>query len=243
MNPGSRRGCHPRAATLTALLVLALALVAPGPREDGVGLPAAVASSVTGGALNPPGENSHNVAIGWPEVFYVWEGLVKKRSAYGVRVGVQLWPLGASLCVYFRLSAYAHGRLAIAFLASPSLNFAGFGGTRATYLANFGFGRSRSLRPSLGPGLNLGWLGSIDVSPRLHVLLTFEVPFALWIWTNPVGWWIEMPILGSAGLEYDVSYSASIFGRIGGGPAIAFTGLQQLLGVHWHLFVGAQFRY
>ncbi len=69
------------------------------------------------------------------------------------------------------------------------------------------------------------------------------IPVALWIWVNPAQWWLEWPISVTGGVEYDVNDNTSIFGRLGGGPAIAIAGSNLLLGGHWHAHFGAQFRY
>ncbi len=201
------------------------------------------AGSVVGGALDAPGERSHNVGVGWPEIWYVWEGYTRPKFALGARVGLQVWPLSVSIGLNTRVTLREQGRVALSLLAVPSFNVAGFGGTRATYVNNFGFGRSRTFRPSLGPGFNLGLLATIDVSPIFHVNVSLENPVALWVWTAPAEWWLEWPIVVSGGVEYDVNYSTSLFGRVGAGPSIAFTGRHQLLGVAWHAFFGVQHRY
>jgi hypothetical protein len=201
------------------------------------------AAVLGGGALNAPGQRSHNVTLGWPEVSYAWEFLVRERAAYAIRVSVQIWPLAASLRPTFRLSLREEKKVSVALLLAPSLNFAGYGGTRATYPLAFGYGRSRTFRPSLGPGFDFGVLASVSLSWRTSLLLSLENPVVLWIWTDPVAWWLEWPVTGAVGVERQVTPFTSIWGRFGGGPAIAFSGPSQLLGVHWHLLVGAQFRY
>ncbi len=219
---------------LLPLILVATFVLPAGPAHAGV---------VTGGELNGPGERSHNVAAGWPEVWYVWEGYTREKFALGARVGVQLWPLSINVGLNARITLREEGRVAVALLVVPSFNVAGFGGTRATYPTNFGFGRSRTFRPSVGPGANVGILASIDVSPVFQVTVGLENPVVVWVWTNPAAWWIEWPIVLSGGVEYEVTYSTSLFGRLGAGPAIAFTGNNQLLGVAWHAFFGVQVRY
>lgn len=201
------------------------------------------AESVTGGAFNAPGEKSHNIGVGWPEFFYVFEGLVQEKSALGLRVGVQAWPLSVSLGAQGRLKLRDQGMLSVSLLLAPSFNFAGFGGSRASYPRNFNFGRSRTFLASVGPGMNIGILASVAVRPKLSILASFENPVAFWLWaTQPPSWWLEWPILFSAGVEYEVTYTTSFFGRIGGGPSLAFTGPNALLGYHWHIHVGVQIR-
>ena len=219
-------------ALLTLVWILSLTLPA-----------AAGAASVQGGALNPRGEKSHNLVIGWPEVSYVWEGLLEDTRALGVRVGVQIWPLSISVGAHARFVLVERGRASLAMLVAPSFNFAAFGGTRANYSEAYNFGRSRVFRASLGPGVNAGLLATVDLRPQLHLLLTFENPLALWIWTNPAGWWLEWPLTFTGGVEYDISWATSIFGRLGAGPALAFAGPSALLGFHWHVAVGVQWRY
>jgi hypothetical protein len=205
--------------------------------------PSAQAASVTGGALNHAGEKSHNIGLGFPELFYVYEGLVRERSALGLRVGLQVWPLSISLGGHGRVTLKEKGMVAVAVLIAPSFNLAGFGGSRATYPRNLNFGRSRTLLASLGPGLNVGLLATIDVRPKVHILATFENPVALWLWaTTPPSAWLEWPILLSIGAEFDATYNTSFFGRVGGGPSLAFTGPSALLGFHWHVHVGVQIR-
>lgn len=208
-------------------------------------LPAGIAQagSVQGGALNAPGEKSHNVAVGFPEIWYVWEGYTKEKFALGARVGLQVWPLSISIGLNARITLREEGRVAVALLVVPSFNVAGFGGTRATYVSNFGFGRSRTFRASMGPGVNVGLLATVDVSPVFALNFGVENPVAVWVWTNPAAWWIEWPILITAGAEYEVSYSTSLFGRLGAGPSIAFAGRSQLLGIAWHAYFGVQIRY
>ena len=203
----------------------------------------ASASTVNGGALNAPGERSHNVGGGWPELFYMWEGLVRPKSAIGPRVDVRMWPLSLTAGLQMRFSVLEKGKVSLALLVTPSFNFAGFGGSRAEYPLNYGYGRSRSFRPSVGPGVNVGLLATIDVALKWHILATFENPAVLWVWTNPTAWFVEWPLLFSVGAQYDVDFRASLFGRVGGGPAISFAGPNQLLGGHWHLHVGVQVRY
>jgi hypothetical protein len=95
----------------------------------------------------------------------------------------------------------------------------------------------------MGPGVNIGLLASIAIRPKVSILATLENPVALWLWaTAPPSWWLEWPILVSGGVEFEASYNASFFGRVGGGPALAFTGPNALLGFHWHIHVGVQIR-
>lgn len=224
----------PKAAFPILLLAAALFSAGPSPVR---------AASVTGGALNHPGEKSHNIGIGWPESFYVFEPLVKEKSALGLRVGVQAWPLAISLGVQGRFTIKEQGMVSLALLIAPSFNIAGFGGSRATYPKNFNFGRSRTFLASMGPGVNIGLLASIAIRPKVSLLATLENPVALWLWaTAPPSWWLEWPILVSGGVEFEASYNASFFGRVGGGPALAFTGPNALLGFHWHIHVGVQIR-
>jgi hypothetical protein len=91
--------------------------------------------------------------------------------------------------------------------------------------------------------VNVGLLASIDLSPVLALNFSVENPVVLWVWTNPPAWWIEWPIVLTGGAEYAITYATSLFGRIGGGPSIAFTNRTQYLGVHWHAFFGVQIRY
>jgi hypothetical protein len=223
-----------RLVPLLLLTTLIAVLCAPAPVRAG---------TVTGGSLNAPGEKSHNVAIGWPELFYTWEGFTRDKYALGIRVGLQIWPLAFGVGFNARFTLREEGRVAFSMLLVPSFNFAGYGGTRASYANNFGFGRSRTFRASLGPGVNLGFMATVDVSPVFHLMFTLENPLVLWIWTAPAQWWLEWPITITAGAEYDVSYATSLFGRIGAGPAVAFTGRNQLLGFHWHAHFGVQVRY
>ena len=220
---------------LPVLLLVPLLCLLAAPRP-------AMAGTVTGGALNAPGEKSHNIGLGWPEVFYVWEGLTREKYALGVRVGVQIWPLAFHVGFNARITLKEEGRVALALLVVPSFNFAAYGGTRGSYPNNYQWGRSRTFLPSLGPGVNLGVLAAIDVSPVLDLLVTLENPLAFWIWTHNGGFWLEWPITITAGLEYEVNYSTSLFGRLGAGPAISF-GKSQLLGYHWHAHIGVQLRY
>ena len=248
--------------TRAPLLLLALALaVGAAPSRS------AHAAVPIGGAIDPPGERSHTFGLGWPEFFYTWEGIVRDRAAFGVRVGLQVWPLALSLGGQARFvlveqdlvmplleenpgTAGMPVRLrkgkagfSLSLLVAPAFAFAGYGGTKAVYLQNYGFGRSRTFRASMGPQLNIGLLASVEVSKRTQILLGWENPVSLWIWTRPSGWWLEWPLIFTAGLEYRVTFAWSLFGRIGAGPSIAFAGPSQLLGFHWHLLAGAQIRY
>jgi hypothetical protein len=192
--------------------------------------------------LPAPGERAHNVVFGWPELFYVWEGLVRSKYAVGPRVAVQVWPLSVQVGVNARFSLREEGRLAMALQIFPSFNLAGWGGSRAVYVQNYGFGRSPTFRPSVGPGFNAGFLANFDVSPRVRILASIENPVALWVWTDPIAWWLEWPIVLAAGLEFDVSRRTSLFLRLGGGPAIAFAGASILLGGQWLVQFGVQVR-
>ncbi len=200
------------------------------------------AAGVHGGALNNPGERSHNVWGLWPELGYAWEGLVKPKAAAAIKVGVQVWPLGLQAGGRFRFTLQEKGRVSLALLVEPAFAFAGFGGAKATYPLAYSFGRSRTFRPSFGPSANVGLLATVDISPVLHLLFAFENPATLWFWSD-LSWWVEWPFVFGAGVEYETSYRVSLFGRVGGGPSIAFSGGSQLLGVHWHVIFGAQFRY
>ena len=204
------------------------------------------AGAITGGELNAPGERSHNVAGAWPEFFYVWEGHVTEKYALGPWVSLQLYPFAGSVGMHARIRLMEKAKVSVALAVVPTFNFAGFGGSRASYLAYVGgsqFGRSSTFRPSLGPGVNVAVRASVDVAPQWRLNLSFENPIALWVWTNPAAWWIEWPLSFTGGVEYDVNHSTTVFGRVGGGPAIAFTGTNQLLGAHWHVHIGGQFRY
>lgn len=224
---------------LPCLLVAVLLAFAP----VSVFAPAADAAVPIGGALDPPGERSHSFGLGWPEFFYTWEAVVRDRTAFGVRVGLQVWPLALSLGAQGRIVLTEQGAFSLSLLAAPAFAFAGYGGSKAVYLQNYQFGRSRTFRPSLGPQLNLGLLASIKLSHKTNILLSFENPVSLWIWTRPTGWWLEWPVIFTGGLEYRVTFAWSLFGRLGAGPSLAFTGPTQLLGVHWHILAGAQIRY
>ncbi len=205
--------------------------------------PSAQAAVPIGGALDPPGGRSHTFGLGWPEFFYTWEAVVRDRTAFGLHVGLQVWPLALSLGGRGRVVLTEQGPLSLSLLVAPAFAFAGYGGTKAVYLQNYQFGRSRTFRASMGPQLNLGLLASVALSKKTSLLLTFENPVSLWIWTRPTGWWLEWPLIFTGGLEYRVTFAWSLFGRLGAGPSIAFTGPNQLLGIHWHLVAGAQIRY
>ncbi len=221
---------------IAAVAATALCLAAAAPSD-------ARAAAVTGGELNAPGERSHNIGIGWPEFFYVFEGLVQEKSALGIRIGVQAWPLSIAIGAQGRVTIKEQGMVSVALLVNPSFNLAGFGGSRATYPKNFNFGRSRTFLASMGPGLNVGLLASVAIRPKVSILASFENPVALWLWaTMPPSWWLEWPILFSGGAEFQATPNTSFFGRVGGGPALAFTGPNALLGFHWHVHVGVQIR-
>lgn len=224
---------------LSCLLFAALLVAAPVTAFG----PGAEAAVPVGGALDPPGERSHTFGLGWPELFYTWEVVVQDRTAFGPRVGLQLWPLALTLGAQGRVVLAEQGRFTLSLLVAPAFAFAGYGGSKAVYLQNYQFGRSRTFRASLGPQLNLGLLASVQVSNKTSLLLTFENPVSLWIWTRPTGWWLEWPLIFTGGLEYRVTFAWSLFGRLGAGPSIAFTGPSQLLGIHWHILAGAQIRY
>jgi hypothetical protein len=220
-----------------ALLCAALVLSAvPTPRT-------AEASPSVGGALDPPGERSHNITLGWPEFTYTWEGLVRERAAAGIRVGLQVWPLALSVGGQVRVKITERGPLSLSLLVAPAFGVAGYGGSKSVYLQNYQFGRSRVFRASFGPQLNIGLLASIEVSEKFKIMATFENPVSIWFWTRPAAWWMEWPIVFTGGVEYRVSFAWSLFGRLGVGPSLAFAGSSQLLGVHWHVLAGAQIRY
>ncbi len=226
-----------RRLPLLPALALMLALLAP---------PSAQAGSITGGVLNPSGERSHNVAGAWPEFFYMWEGYSRHNLALGPWVSVQLYPFAWSLGMHARMQLLERGKFSLALAVVPTFNVAGFGGSRASYTSYVGgsqVGRSSSFRPSMGPGVNVALRGSIDVAPQWRVNVTFENPLALWIWVDPASWWIEWPMTFTGGAEYEVNHKISVFGRVGAGPSVAFTASNQLVGAHWNLHIGAQFRY
>ncbi|HCP44843.1 MAG TPA: hypothetical protein DIU15_02265 [Deltaproteobacteria bacterium] len=201
------------------------------------------AASVDGGALNAPGERSHNVMVGWPDLTFTWEGLVKDKMSVGPRLRVQIWPLSLSVGLHMRFTLLEKGRVALALVVRPVANVAGFGGSRAVYPLNYQWGRTRTFRPSFGPGVNPGLLATVDLSPRFRLLVSLENPIAVWFWLSPVQWWVEWPIVLSGGVEYEISYRTSLIARAGGGPSIAFAGFSQLLGINGHLSFGVQVRY
>ena len=195
------------------------------------------------GALDAPGERSHTVTLGWPEFSYTWEPVVRERVGVGLRVGLQVWPLALSIGGNFRIKLTERGPVSLALLVQPGIGVAGYGGSKAIYLQNYQFGRSRVFRASFGPQLNLGLLATVEVSEKFKIMASFENPVALWVWTRPTAWWMEWPIVLTGGVEYRVSFAWSLFGRLGAGPSIAFAGNSQLLGIHWHVLAGAQIRY
>jgi len=203
----------------------------------------ASAAGVMGGSLNRVGVKSHNAAGGWPDFMYVWEGLSKEKVALGPRVDLRAWPLTLGLGLHARFSLVDSKKFSLAALAHPSIALAAFGGAKGTYPVNFGYGRSRTFRFSFGPVLDFGLLASIHINPRWHVIINWENPVAFWVWTNPAAWYIEWPFVFSGGIEYDAFHATSLFARVGGGPTVAFSGGNQLLGFNWHIQVGAQFRY
>ena len=219
-----------------AICGLALLLVLPC-------LGIAHASPPQGGALDPPGERSHTVTLGWPEFTYTWEALVRERSAAGLRVGLQVWPLALSVGGNLRFKITERGPVSLALLLQPGFGVAGYGGSKSIYLQNYQFGRSRVFRASFGPQVNVGLLATFEISEKIKIMATFENPMSLWFWTRPLAWWMEWPMVFTGGVEYRPSFAWSIFGRVGAGPSIAFTGNSQLLGVHWHILAGVQIRY
>jgi len=225
----------------TLFLLVAITLLGVGAFPQ-----TAQAGAITGGTLNPAGERSHNVAGAWPEFFYVWEGYTREKVALGPWVGLQIYPFAWSVGLHVRMKVVEKGKFSMALAVVPTFNVAGFGGSRATYSSYVGgsaLGRSATFRPSMGPGVNVALRGSIDVAPQWRVNVSYENPIALWVWLDPASWWIEWPMTFTAGAEYDVNHSTTVFGRAGGGPSVAFAGSNQLLGFHWHLHIGAQFRY
>ncbi|MCO4772200.1 MAG: hypothetical protein KDA24_19355 [Deltaproteobacteria bacterium] len=226
-----------RLAVRRLLLCLLAAALLAVPSQD------AAASPPIAGALDAPGERSHSVTLGWPEFTYTWEPLVRERVAAGVRVGVQIWPLALSVGANLRFKITERGPVSLSLLVAPGVGVAGYGGSKAIYLQNYQFGRSRVFRASVGPQLNVGLLASIEVSEKLKIMASFENPVSMWVWTRPTAWWVEWPIVLTGGAEYRISYNWSLFGRLGAGPTIAFAGNSQLLGIHWHILAGAQIRY
>ena len=224
----------PSLSLVAAMMAARLLFLSPG---------TARASAADGGRLNAPGERSHNVYLGWPEAAYYWEGLVKDRSALGPRFGVQIWPLALTFGLNMRFSIVERGKVSLAFMLRPAFNIAGFGGSKAVYPQNYQWGRSRTFRPSLGPGVDIGLLATIDASPRFRVLLSFENPIGLWFWVSPTQWWLEWPLIISGGVEYEINYRVSLVVIGGAGPAIAFSGPSQLLGVAGRFRIGVQVRY
>ena len=163
---------------LLPLLLATAMLVSIAPRG-------ATAASITGGALNAPGERSQNFGLGYPELFWAYEFRVQSKMAFAVRVGLQVWPLSLTVGPWIRLSIHERDKVAVSVLVHPSLNLAGFGGTRGFYPRNANFGRSRVFRPSIGPGINIGLLGTFVLSRQWDMLIAFENPVAVWIWTGP----------------------------------------------------------
>ncbi len=202
----------------------------------------AQASTITSGSFNAPGERSHNIAIGWPELHYMWEGLVRDKVALGPRVDVRVWPFVAALGVNMRFSVLEQGKASLALLVYPNIGFAGFGVSRADYPLVRLFA-SRAFDGSVGVGANLGVLGSFKVAHQWHILASFENPTMVWIFPRSGGWFVEWPITLMAGAQFDVNFRTSIWARIGGGPALLFAGPSLGIGGHGSLSFGAQFRY
>lgn len=202
----------------------------------------AQASAITSGSFNAPGERSHNIAIGWPELHYMWEGLVKDKVALGPRIDIRLWPFVANAGVHMRFQVLNQGKTSVAALIYPNIGFAGFGGARADYPLVRLFS-SRAFDGSVGVGANVGLLGSFKVAHRWHILASFENPAMIWMFPTSRGWFVEWPITLAAGAQFDVDFRASIWARLGGGPALLFAGSTVSIGGHGNITFGAQFRY
>lgn len=214
---------------LVALLGLLLASPAHG-------------SASVGGAFNAPGERSHNIALGWPEIHYMWEGLVRDKVALGPRVDVRVWPFVVDVGVQMRFQLIQEGKATLSLLVHPSIGYAGFGGARADYPLIRLF-QSRAFDSSVGVGVNVGGLLSVKVAHKWHVLGGFENPVAVWVFPRSLGWFVEWPFLLTVGGQFDVNFRTSVWARIGGGPALLFSGPTLSIGGHGSLTVGAQFRY
>ncbi len=218
--------------SLTLLLLLASLWVAAP----------ASASAITSGSFNAPGERSHNIAVGWPEVHYMWEGLVKDKVALGPRIDIRIWPFVANAGLQMRFRLLNQGKTSLALLVYPNIGFAGFGGARADYPLIRLFA-SRAFDGSVGGGANLGLLASFRLAHKWHILAGFENPTMIWFFPTSSGWFVEWPLLFSAGAQFDINFRTSVWARIGGGPALLFTGPSLSIGGHGSLTIGAQFRY
>jgi hypothetical protein len=217
---------------LPVFALLAL-LAAPAPAR---------ASSIVSGSFNAPGERSHNIGIGWPEIQYVWEGLVKDKVALGPRVDVRIWPFAANAGVHIRLGVLDQGKTSLAILLYPNIGFAGFGGARADYPLVRLFS-SRAFDGSVGLGATVGLLASFKIAHKWHILAAFENPAVAWIFPRTGGWFVEWPLNFLGGAQFDVNFRTSIWARVGGGPALLFTGPTISIGGHGNITFGAQFRY
>lgn len=202
----------------------------------------AQASSIVSGSLNAPGERSHNIAIGWPELHYMWEGVVRNKVALGPRIDIRLWPFVANAGVHMRFQILDQGKTSVSLLAYPNIGFAGFGGARADYPLVRLFS-SRAFDGSVGVGANLGLLGSFRIAHKWHILASFENPTMVWIFPTSGGFFVEWPITLALGAQFDVDFRASIWARLGAGPALLFAGSTISIGGHGNLTFGAQFRY
>jgi hypothetical protein len=215
----------------TACLLLCLCAVAP-----------AHATGIASGSFNSPGERSHNIGIGWPEIHYMWEGLVKDKVALGPRVDVRIWPIVANAGLQMRFRLLEEGKTSLALLVYPNIGFAGFGGARADYPLVRLFA-SRAFDGSVGGGANIGLLGSFKIAHKWHIMASFENPAMVWIFPSSGGFFVEWPLNFGVGAQFDLNFKTSLWARLGGGPALLFSGPTISIGGHGNLTVGMQFRY
>jgi hypothetical protein len=207
-------------------------------------LPApAGAASVFGGSINSPGTNSHNIAGGWPDVLYVWEGLITPQLALGPRVQLRIWTPTLGVGLYARVRLVDHARFDLALLLSPTVDISFAGGTRGTFGLAAALGRGPGFSPSLGVGGTVGLLASIALQRRWELMFGFEVPAHTWIGLRLGGIFGEVAPTLSAGAEHELTHGVSLYGRLGGGPSIAFNPARGGVGGHWQAMFGVQLRY
>lgn len=215
-------------------LIALLVATCPGPQAG--------ATTMIGGEQLNPREHAHEFHLGFPGLGYQLDVQATGKRTTGLQIGLLYWPLTVQLGVSVRTLMGVNGRAVTSFRFEAGSYIGLYGGSRAIY-RDMQWGHSRYLMFAIGPTVNIGISSSIDIGEAMSLVIGFQSPIAIWIIPAANGFWIEWPILGDLGLEFDVSFRTTLFTRVSAGPALAFAGPDQFVGVYIGALVGLQWIY
>ncbi len=200
------------------------------------------ATTMIGGEQLNPREHAHEFHLGFPGLGYQLDVHSTGKRTTGLQIGLLYWPLTVQLGVSTRTLMGINGRAVTSFRFEAGAYVGLYGGSRAIY-QNMRWGRSRYLMFAIAPTVNLGIASSIDIGEAVSLVIGVQSPIAIWLIPASSGFWVEWPILGDLGLEFDVSFRTTLFTRASVGPSLAFAGPDQFVGLYVGALVGLQWIY